>query len=333
MRILLAVIIIAAAAWGTFWFVGARAVEQGADSWFDQQHANGLEASHAGLGVGGFPNRFDLTVNAPRLFSRLEGIGWEAPFLQVFALSYVPNHIIAVWPDQQTLTLPLETIGIQSDDLRASVVFGRSLSLALRRFTLVGDAIWLRSDDGWQVGLDSLRVATRRTGTEPDTHDLALEADGFVPDPRWFETLDGQTALPPRMQQVRLDASIALDAPLDRSIFGRDPAQLTAININDARIVWGDMLIWGDGALTINGTGEPEGRITFRARNWRQMVDVAVAVGLVNPEVSDTWVMALEMLEAQSETGDELEIALRFERGRMSLGPIPLGPAPRLTSG
>ena len=92
MRGLIWLTVILAGLWGGWWLVGSRGVEAAARGWFDAEVAQGRVATYETLAVRGFPSRFDVTVTAPRLSDPARGIGWQAPFVQVFSLSYKPWH-------------------------------------------------------------------------------------------------------------------------------------------------------------------------------------------------------------------------------------------------
>jgi len=55
-----------------------------------------------------------------------------------------------------------------------------------------------------------------------------------------------------------------------------------------------------------------------------------LAAGLIKPEVAPTWVNVFALLAAQTGDPEDLDLPLVFAKGRMSLGPLPLGPAPRM---
>src|SRR5690606_31763771 len=100
MRALKALTVLAVVAtfiWCGYWFVGARALDRA----IGQGLAHVPALSTEGHTIRGFPNRFDITFDAPHL--RAEGVDWQAPFVQVFALSYRLNHLIAVFAHDQLL--------------------------------------------------------------------------------------------------------------------------------------------------------------------------------------------------------------------------------------
>ena len=130
MRALLGIVLAVAGLWAGYWWVGSSAVERGAVDWFAAQEAKGMVARNGGIAVSGFPNRFDLTVTAPELANPAQGIGWSAPFAQVFAMTWKPWHIIAALPQEQTLRLPGQDVTITSTRLPASIA-PRSIIVSL----------------------------------------------------------------------------------------------------------------------------------------------------------------------------------------------------------
>ena len=90
------------------------------------------------------------------------------------------------------------------------------------------------------------------------------------------------------------------------------------------------LLLSATGKVTVDAEGVPEGRITIRAKNWKGMVAVAVTLGLVRPELAPTVQNMLAELAKGSPDPDVVELPLEFQKGWMSLGPLPVGAAPRL---
>ena len=106
MRNLIILIIAACMLWGGYWFAGSRAVQSGLTGWFSDQQRNGWIVEYSALKTRGFPNRFDTTITDLTLVDPRSGVAWLLPNFQIFALSYKPNHIIAVWPERQSIKLP-----------------------------------------------------------------------------------------------------------------------------------------------------------------------------------------------------------------------------------
>jgi hypothetical protein len=326
MRALVWVVIAVAVTWGGYWFVGARALETGAQAWFQAQTEAGLVAERSDLSVSGFPNRFDLTVTDLRLADPDAGFGWTAPFVQILSLSYKPWHIIAAFANQQQVRTPWQDLAVASDRLQGSLVIVPGTNLALDRLTLVGDAMRVTSDLGWTASVDTLRFATKQVGTDGTRHEIGLELLGLGPDPSVIAAVPD---FPETLEKLRLDAVVTLTAPLDRMAAQSHP-RLSQIDVNEVRLVWGTLVLFGTGSITAAPDGVAEGRIALRLSNWREAIPLAVAAGLIKPEVAPTWQNMFALLAAQTGDPEDLDLPLVFARGRMSLGPLPLGPAPRM---
>ena len=96
MRILLAIVILAALGWSGWWFVQSTARDRAMTGWLDERRAAGWVAEAEDVRVRGFPNRVDTVVTGLDLSDPDAGWSWHADGLQVLSLSYKPNHVIAV---------------------------------------------------------------------------------------------------------------------------------------------------------------------------------------------------------------------------------------------
>lgn len=331
MKRLFFVILVLALAWSGYWFVGAYAARTAFADWFEARRAQGWQADYSDLALLGFPNRFDATFSYIQLADPDTGWAWEAPFFQVLALSYKPNHVIAVWPDRQDLLLGGLPLTVDSADMRASAVVAGT-DLALDHVTFVAQQVRLTPPDGIGIELGEMRVATRRAtaaGVE-NGHDLGLALFRLLPDPALRDALDPGRALPDTVDWLRLDATLGFDRPIDRHMAATGAApRPTAVELREASLRWGPMALEGKGRLAPDAAGLLEGRIDFVARDWRPLVGFAAMAGLVRPELAPTFQAALDQIDAADGDPDALRVALTWKNGRTSLGPIPLGPAPR----
>jgi hypothetical protein len=326
MRALLWIVVAAAVAWGGYWFVGARALKRAAEAWFVAQTDAGLIAERSSLTVQGFPSRFDLTVNDLHLADPATGYGWTAPFVQILALSYRPWHVIAALPNDQQVQTPGQAFAVSSTKLQGSVVVEPGLALTLDRLTAVGENLRFTSDLGWSAAADTLRFATKQTEPGGMVHEIGLEVLGISPNAGFAAQVP---QLPQMLDRLHLDAIVTLTAPLDRDLVQTQP-HVTRIDLKEVQLVWGPLALSGTGAVETDTDGLAEGRIDVRLTNWRDALPVAVAAGLVSPQAAPTWERMLTVLAAQSGDAANLDLPLIFANGRTSLGPLPLGPAPRL---
>lgn len=316
-----------AALYGGYWFVGSQAVVSGLEATLDEMKAGGL-ADYDGVDVTGFPSRFDLTVTEPELVSADGSLRWATSALNVYALSYKPHHVIAVLPPLQTLWFGRDRATLTSGDLRASAVLGLDPSLPLVRAQSVGENLSLTSERGWGIAAEAARLAIRQ-GVSETEHEVGAEFLGMVLSGAPARVVKAARGLPARGDRARLDAVVTLDRPLDR-FFAVERGRIVGAEVRALDVVWGPVTISGTGRLTVTATGHPQGRVNIGIRNWRAAVGLLSELGVIRRELQPTVERVLEQLALAGGDVDLLALPLAFQDGQMSLGPIPLGPAPRL---
>ncbi len=331
MRIMLAILALAALAWTGWWFFVAYAKERAIEGWLAERRAEGWVAEASAVDVAGFPYRVDTTVSVLHLANPDVGWAWSAPEFQFLTLAYQPNHLIAFWPQEQSFSTPLGTTRITSETMQGSVVVEPNLQLALRRATVELDDLTLADDLGWSLGVDAGLVSARQSedaSAPPFTYDLALSAEGMSLPEQWG--VDRAGVLSEVIEQVRFDGAATFDRALDRPAVEGEPPALEALEIRDVSLNWGRLDLRGQGALRVDGAGFAEGRINLRARNWEDMLDMAQSSGALNGSVASALRAGLGLLARLGGDSRTLDAPLEFAGGVMRLGPVPIGPAPRL---
>lgn len=330
MRLILIIIVTASAAWTGYWYIGQKAVETGLTAWFDGRRADGWVADYSSLYTQGLPNRFDTTIEDIELADPATGLAWSAPFFQFKSLSYKPNHIIAIWPNDQSLSTPQERIEIRSSDMRGSLVFDANTALAINRASIVLTDFVLNSDAGWSASISDGLLAVRQTAAKANFYDLAFEASQVKPATDILRRLDPTGALPDNFKTLKIDATGGFDAPWDRFAVEDRRPQLTELNLKLVQATWGDLDLRAAGKLVVDSTGTPTGKITVKATNWREMLSIAIASGVLSQGLANTLEGGLEAIAGLSGNSKTIDLPLTFKNGRVSLGFLPLGPAPRL---
>jgi hypothetical protein len=342
MRRLLVLLLLGSGLWSGYWFVGSSFVRQGAEQWFADQAAKGLTAENTALTVSGFPNRFDLRAEGVALKDPASGIGWQAPFAEVFAMTWKPWHIIAALPPEQTLSLPDQSIDISSEALRTSLRAKPNLDLPLANVAVETGPLTLRSTKGWSVSAlrgfvsfrDGADAATEIEGlpaaaTAANGYVLQIDLAGLVPDVPGFDRIAAEAGLPTTVETAQLLAVATLTAPLDRNTPQTNP-RLAGVELAQSLVRWGDLSATASGSFAADDSGQAAGRIDISLTNWQPLVPALVAAGAIKPELADT---VRNMLAALAKDGGDenvVTLPLVMSDGVMSLGPLPLGPAPVL---
>ena len=336
MKRLLFLILVSAALWSGYWLFGASGSKAAFATWFEARRAEGWVADYATLEVRGFPNRFDTTLTDLSLADPGTGWAWDAPFFQLLALSYKPNHVIAVWPESQRIATPQGTYDMTQAEMQASVVLWPSTDLALDRVRLVADTVQVTASDGTTTAASALRMAAERLGADgqaatappevaPTRYRIALSAEGFAPDTALRQRMDPMDRLPRTLDALRADVTLGFDRPWDRRSVeeARPQPQLISLRLAEAR--WGELELLAAGDLEIDAEGAATGRITVKAQNWREILRLARASGELPEGLADTLEQGLSLLAGRN---DGIDIPLDFRRGLIWIGPLPIMDSP-----
>lgn len=331
MRLLLSVIVIAAAAWSGYWFVGSTGLHAATDSWFNARRSEGWAADYTDMQVRGFPNRFDTVFTDIALADPDTGLAWGAPMFQMNTLSYRPNHIIAVWPDKQRIATPLQKYDITSTGMRASLIVSAAAQLPLERSTLTAESLAVTAlGSGDTARLSALTLAVERAPQTVATYRLGLRADGLVPSLPWKARVDPRGTLPDRLETLSADVTATFDKAWDMTAIEDARPQPQAIRVRLAEARWGQLELQAAGELDIGPDGVPEGEITIKARNWRDILALAVASGALPEGLAQSVEDGLSLIAQLAGNPKTLDIPLGFRNGRITLGPVPISAAPVL---
>ena len=324
---LVVIFLVGALAWMVWWALGQGTYEAGLAAWLSERRDEGWAADYSALETRGFPNRFDTTITDVALADPETGVAWTAPFLQLLSLSYRPNQIIAVLPDNHKFSTPYQTVKISHEDARASLFLKPSTTLELDRARVVVADLAAMSTTGESLRLGAGRLAAETLEDQVNTYRLGADFERFQPTDEMRDALDPGGVLPEVVDRLGLDAMVVFDRPWDRHAIEKARPQPVDVKLTDLSARWGDVGFKAAGAIKIDENGFPVGQITIRAEAWRKVLKMAVSVGAVPATLETSLETALGLLAGP---GDVLDVPLTFASGSVSLGPIPLGAAPRL---
>ncbi len=316
-----------AALYAAYWVLGAQAARMALPAWAEERRAEGWQVEWQDLRLRGFPSRFDTTLEAPAFADPGTGWAWQAPFLQVFALSYRPGHVIVVWPETQRLDTVDGSYAVATEDMRASLVVRPTTELPIQRGTVVIEGLRIEAPEG-PVAARRVQLSLRETpeASAPHTYDLALLAEGLAPGEAVTDQLGPEaTALPRALERVSGDATVTFDAPWDRDALEERRPQPRQVTLRDARAVWGALELRLAGELDIDEAGRPTGEIAVQARNWREMVAMAETAGVLAPAIRPLVEGALASFARFDGSDETLDSTITISRGRAMLGFFPLG--------
>lgn len=330
MRLLILALLIASTGWAGYWVVGSGAQQSAIQTWLDDRDDDGWVANYKEVSVSGFPNRFDSTVTDLQLADPAYGWSWSAPHFNIMQLSYQPNHFIAVWPKSQTLSSPDGTTTITAEDMRASLVIEPDTQMALDRATITLKDLQLSGNKGWSSTVGEAVLATRQSEAEDHAHDIALTATNVAPSVAFKSRIDPQSSLPRQFETLDIQTTAAFDRPWDLNAVEGEKPVWHRLDVDKFVATWGDLDLRAYGSLELDRQGYPTGALDVTAKNWQQILDLLVAGEAITPDVGDMLETGLGLLTMFSGDKDTLEVPLRFSDRIMSLGPVPIGEAPRL---
>ncbi|AKS45183.1 hypothetical protein SAMN05444287_0275 [Octadecabacter temperatus] len=330
MRKLIALVVVAATLYGGYWFVGRSQIQSKLSEALVDIDAGDYDLTYDTLHTKGFPSRFDTTITNLEFNDPLTATSWAAPIFQLFALSYRPNEVIAVFPNEQTLTVDGEVFTLLTNDMRASGKVRANATLAFQTATIEMDYPRIRTEEGAELAMASILAAMRLTPETIQTYDLFLEARSIELPEDVRRMIDPQNQQPAIIQSLRFDSDIDLSAPIELNGANTDPIGLEAISIKEFALAWGEMSLSAIGDVTPDATGLLNGSFSISARNWQQLLDLAVATGSIPEERRLLIVGMAANIDETPHVPDTLTATLTITDGQMALGPIPLGAAPLL---
>ncbi len=331
MRILLAIVVLAGAAWSGFWVWNAHTRDQLLTQWLEDRRAAGWVAE-GDVRVRGFPNRVDTIVTGLDLADPKAGWSWKAPEFQILSLTYKPYHMILAWPGEQIVASPFDTARITSEKLIGSIVFEPNTRLALDHSTIEMHKVNVAGETGWTAAIGEALFSTRKSidASTPFAYDVDFSAKDLALPGTWIGDLDRAGVLGERIQSGHLAATLVFDRAWERASIEGEPPALLEMRVADAALSWGKLDLRGKGLLRVDAEGFAEGKLDVTARNWDAMLKAAEQSGVLEPALAQTLRGALGLMARLSGQGDSVSLPLSFEDGRASLGPVPIGPAPRL---
>ncbi len=330
MRRLIGLAVVAAILWSAWWVFAAVSVQLGLDFWLSDRRGEGWAADAGGVEVGGFPTRFRAEIAAPDLADPGTGLAWSAPRLTVEAPAWQPADVTLTFPPEQVVATPEERIVVETDGMSARLALIPGPSLTLLRAEAAVDTAQLTSSRGWTAAVALARLSALRPDGMETALDLRVEAAAIAPAAPLLGRIDPGGRLPRTIDLVSVDARVGFDRPWDRRAVEDRRPQPVRIDLRRAKATWGIVDLEAAGDLSVDADGVPEGVLQVRAVNWREIIAVATASGVLAEGPAATLERGLGLIAGASGNPETIELPLGFRGGMVVFGPIPLGPAPRL---
>ena len=299
-----AAVLIALIAWTGVWFAEKITLEKALNARAAALTARGYASSFTLAGIDGWPFRLRVTLLAPR-FGEPSGWSVSAPRIQAIAAAYDPGRWTLAAPDGLVLTRPGKgALNVSGRAIRASA--GGMTSNA-PRFSFEGLDLTLTPAPGGQPAAFSTasRVEAHLQPGPDDQAALLIRVEGAVLRP---DSALGRLA-PGRPFGLMWDSRLSHLSALRGQTW---PLAVRAwvqgggfMRLAQGRISLGDVVLQGAGGPLV---ADADGRLSG-----------SLPLTLEGGETSGLGGVASLVLHGP--------IPLRFEHGRASIGPLPLGPA------
>ncbi|WP_300036497.1 DUF2125 domain-containing protein [uncultured Roseobacter sp.] len=331
MRRIVWITLVAAGLWSVWWGITAFGLRNSIDTWFEERRAEGWQAELSGIGLSGWPLSVIAALQTPVLADPDTGAAFSAPGLTFTAAAWWPGYVTLKLPDDGvTLASPEGRAQLTTVDATAGLRLrpGAALELEQLAAEAAGWGITIAAGDLASGG--PLTAVMEQSPETAASYSLSFDAAAFRPGSVLRDALFVPADWPVTFDALRLDADITFDRPWGISALEEARPQPRDIHLERAEAVWGDLLIRFAADLTVDGGGIPEGSLSIQVRNWRDIITLAARAGTLPPALVPQITRTLETFAGLSGNPDALDLDLTLSGGLVSLGFIPIGPAPRL---
>jgi hypothetical protein len=328
-RVLVKTLVVLAVLWSLYWGAAGWLMQRGVTQWFSAQSARGWQAEFADLSLGGYPARHVTRIAAPALADPATGVAWQADAVEIDARALWPGHVTMRFDDTpQRFSYFDQTVTLQAADMRADLRLLPGLALELETLSLSAGRWRLVGETGPLAEAQTLSLSANQQDS-PETYAIRLTADALTPGVRLRELARITDTLPPAFDTFEMSATVTWDKPWDRSALEQARPQPRHVRLRLAEAKWGALRLFAAGEFTVDAAGVPEGVITIKAEQWREMLAIAEDSGTLPSDAARAAERTLGFLENLGGNPNALDLRLNLRGGAVALGPIPLGPAPR----
>ena len=316
--------------WSLYWVGSGWWVQSRIENWFQVQQDRGWQADYADLSLGGFPTRHISMIEAPALADPATGTAWRTDQVTLDNRAIWPGHVTLSFADApQIFSYFDQTVVLTTQDMIADLRLKPGLALELEETALTSGPLALTFENEALARAETLELSTAQQ-EQPETYAVRAVAQAFTPGARVREVARLSRTLPESFETLELQAVITWSKPWDRTALEVSRPQPRHVNLRLADAKWGALRVLAAGEFSVDENGVPDGVITIKAENWRDMLSIAQEAGVLPPQAVSPIERALNLLEGLSGNPNALDIQLNLRGGAIAVGPIPIGPAPRL---
>ena len=331
MRRLVWLAVVFALLWSGWWGFATYSLRSSFEAWFDARRAEGWQAEMVEIRSGGFPMALDTTLADPLLADPQTGVAFETEALRFSAPAWWPGYVTVTLPgDSFSIATPLHKRVVTVAEARADLRVHPGNALEVETVSATAGPWAVAAPEGSVAAAQALRLAMQQDPQTATRYDFAFDAPAFQPGSLPRAAFRIPADWPVTFDSLALDATVDFDRPIDRRTIEDARPQPRQIDLRRAEAIWGDVLLRGAADLEVAADGVLSGEISFQARNWRDILDLAeraeVLPAVLRPQLENI----LAALARGGGNENALDVTLTLSDGTVFMGFIPLGTAPRL---
>ncbi|KRB42785.1 DUF2125 domain-containing protein [Phenylobacterium sp. Root700] len=322
-----AITLVAAVGWSGFWIYARAQAAERIEAGAEQLRKAGYDVSWAERRITGYPFRLNVTLTDARL-REPSGWGLAAPRLETQAYMHGLGTWVIATPTGLTFTRPTGgAVSVKGDVIHASL---SHLDSPLPNFSFEGTKLTFAPAAGAQpFALSAADKVEFHLRPGPDDQAAVM-----------FKVDAGKAQLSGLFARLAGDKPISIlwDSTLSKvSAFkgGDWPDAVRSwvaagglMTVRQAGVTAGEAVIGAkSGTLGVGYDGRLTGHLDVTLREAPKALSAMAETGVIRPEAA---LAASAVAAARQGTGDVAQANVTFQAGQTTLGPVAVGPAPKV---
>lgn len=330
MKQIVRLLVVLAVLWSAWWLGTGYMTRSAVSQWFATQADEGWQAEFSSISTTGYPIWNRTRIAYPTLADPQTGVAWRADWLGLESRATQPGEQLLVFPETaQRLSYFDQSLALTANSMQARLHVDPKAQLQVFDLGL-GTMAWQVSGEAGTIASGDGIALTMTQGAVAEVYDINAKVENLTIAQSARSLIRIPDALPDAVETLQLDMTVQFTRPWDLTALSENRPQPTVIKLSLAEARWGELQLLAAGQVDLDAQGIPTGTLTVKAENWRQMLALAVETGALPAELTRPTEQTLRTLARLGGNPDALDIKLTFQNGRMSVGILPLGPAPRI---
>ena len=329
--ILVAVLVVVLGGYSAFWFIVAGQIENGIGEWAESLRPHNVDLSWRTIGVGGFPLSFraearDVLLRDPALTEPAEV---RVPRLSADAQPWNLRQWRLAAPEGLAATLgPPEKPTTKLAARAATGMVAPAADGGARVQIGLDDAA---VDSGVRVAARQVELSLSLPQHPPQSADERAIAVALAVRDLTVPAVPAPLRNP--FDEIAIAAAlmgpVPTAPPRQAATAWRDAGGI--LELERVALRWGTLVVTGSGTMALDTELQPIGAFSAAIEGYDELLSALVGAGRVRSNDAGLARMALGFL-AKPGPGGRPQIAAPFtiQDGQMLLGPVKLGPAPRI---